>query len=271
MTHLSRVLCAVDIDNTGRAVVAHALALARRSAARLQIVHAARPDVPFNRDAVERVDYLSRLRASAEAAGVESLVSVQRGDPAEIILLHARARRADLVVIGGRRTRRGLGSVAERVARDAPCPTLVVPATAESVPAARGTVVCGVDFSPASDAAARAAVRMTEGGSHVVLLHVAIGDSDAREALERLQPMSRGRAPVFARVLTGIPVTEIVRTARVTGATLIVIGVRPRGGLARRLFGRTGLLLRDAPCPVLLVPAPDAAAAGEPDAAPRVA
>ena len=272
MRHLARVLCAVDIDTTGQRVFAHALAVARRSGARLQIVHAARPDVPFNRDATARVDYLSRLRSLAEAGGVETRVSVQRGDPAGIVLLHARARAADLIVLGATSTRRGLGSLAERVARQAPCPTLVVPPSAVGTPA-YDNVLCAVDFSAASREAARTALEMADAGSRVILLHVAAGDDQAGDALERLQPLmpvAAGRnGGVFARVLTGMPVPEILRAARVADAKLVVAGVRPRGGLARRLLGRTGLLLREAPCPILLVPA---AAAGRQQHAPaRVA
>ncbi len=273
MRQLARVLCAVDIDMTGQRVFAHALAIARRSGARLQIVHAARPDVPFNRDATARVDYLSRLRSLAEAGGVETRVSVQRGDPAGIILLHARARAADLIVLGGASTRRGFGTLAERVARQAPCPTLVVPPSAIGTPA-YDNVLCAVDFSPASEEAVRTALRMADAGNRVVLLHVANGDDEAGAALERLQPLmpQRGTANgggVFARVLTGMPAPEIARAARAAGTTLVVMGVRPRGGLARRLFGRTGLLLREAPCPVLLVPA--AAAERQQHAPARVA
>ena len=38
----------------------------------------------------------------AEGAGVDVRVTVQRGPVAEIILLHARARSADLIVLGSR-------------------------------------------------------------------------------------------------------------------------------------------------------------------------
>ena len=50
------------------------------------------------------------------------------------------------------RTRRGLSVwIAEQVLRDAPCPTFVVPQASEA-PALADSVLCAVDFSPASHA-----------------------------------------------------------------------------------------------------------------------
>ena len=161
LTRLSRVMCAVAIDDRDRHVFAHALALARRNHAKLLVVHAASLDVAFNRAATERVDFLQKLRSMAEGAGVNVRVTVQQGPVAEIILLHARARHADLLVLGTghKEIRRGLsGWIAEHVLRDAPCPTLVVPQTSEA-PALVERILCAVDFSPASHAAVREAVR----------------------------------------------------------------------------------------------------------------
>ena len=97
MKHLKRVLCAVDIDERHRQVFAHALALARRSNASLLIVHAASPVRPLNEGATERVDFLRQLHGAAEATGVDVRVTVQRGDVADVILLHAAARHPDLI------------------------------------------------------------------------------------------------------------------------------------------------------------------------------
>src|SRR5688500_15879083 len=144
LKRLSRVICAVAIDDRDRHVFAHALALARRNDAKLLVLHAASPGVAFNRGATERGDFLRTLRSMAEAAGVDVRVTVQRGPVDEIILLHARARDTDLVVLGtGRKeSRRGLsGWIAERVPRDAPCPTLVVPPTLDG-PAANDRGRC---------------------------------------------------------------------------------------------------------------------------------
>ena len=93
MKRVSQVLVAVAIDERDRQVFAHALALARRHDAKLLLLHATSPEVSLNRGATQRVDFLRRLRALADAAGVEIRVAVQTGPIHEIILLHARARK----------------------------------------------------------------------------------------------------------------------------------------------------------------------------------
>jgi nucleotide-binding universal stress UspA family protein len=62
---------------------------------------------------------------------VKVRVEQQHGDPARVIVLHANARKADIVILGSNR-RRGWrrlreGSVAERVLRRAAWPVLIVP------------------------------------------------------------------------------------------------------------------------------------------------
>ena len=282
LKRLSRVVCAVAIDDRERHVFAHALALARRNDAKLLVVHAVSPEVAFNRGATERVDFLRKLRLMAEGAGVDVRVTVQQGPVAEIILLHARARQADLIVLGtGRKeNRRGLaGWIAERVLRDAPCPTLVVPQTSEA-PALVESILCAVDLSPASHAAVREAVRVSEHGKHrVTLLHVVdrAGSTDhgheaklaphefarevSAEALTRLESLipQLGQAVAVTRVAVGRPATEILRASRNLKAPLIVIGAARRTRIGSRLFGKTGQLLRDARCPILAVPIPTVA------------
>jgi nucleotide-binding universal stress UspA family protein len=282
LKRLSRVMCAVAIDDSDRHVFAHALALARRNDAKLLVVHAASPEVAFNRGATERVDFLRKLRSMAAGAGVDVRVTVQQGPAAEIILLHARARHADLLVLGtGRKEgRRGLsGWIAERVLRDAPCPTLVVPQGSDA-PALVESILCAVDFSPASRAAVREAVRLSENGKlPVTLLHVVDGAGSVdyvhsgilathefhrglgADALPRLQSLipRLDHGAAVARVAVGRPAAEILRAARNMKAPLIVIGAARRTRIGSRLFGKTGQLLRDAHCPILAVPIPSAA------------
>jgi nucleotide-binding universal stress UspA family protein len=275
---LSRVLVAVAIDDRDRHVFAHALALARRHDATLLLLHATSPEVSLNRGATERVEFLRQLRSLADAAGVESRVAVQTGPVHEIILLHARARKVDLIVMGttANARRRGLsGWIAERVLRDAPCPTLVVPQASEPAALDLKNILVAVDFAPTSHAAIREAVQLSEYSKQpVTLLHVVdaggsllYGHSarlapnefhrgrgaDALAKLQSLIPRANEGA-VVARVAVGRPVTEILHVARDTKAQLIVIGAARRTRIGSKLFGKTGQLLRDAECPVLAVP-----------------
>jgi nucleotide-binding universal stress UspA family protein len=89
------------------------------------------PQYPFSWHQTERLELLTTLRERAERQGVPIRTVEQHGDPARTIVLHANARKADLVVLGSNR-RRGWqrfreGSVGERVLRRAEWPVLVVP------------------------------------------------------------------------------------------------------------------------------------------------
>jgi len=81
-----------------------------------------------------------RLTTLVEEAHATDLVPerlVVTGQPAAAIMSWAATKQAQLIIIGthGRRgvTRFFMGSVAERVLREAPCAVLVVPATTVSV------------------------------------------------------------------------------------------------------------------------------------------
>jgi nucleotide-binding universal stress UspA family protein len=131
MATLGRILCAIDLEKASERAFDRALNLAVISEAKLHILHATPANVPFSWRATERLEYLSGLRERAEAAGVKVRVEEQHGDPARVIVLHANARKVDLVVLGSNR-RRGWrrlrdGSISERVLRRAAWPVLIVP------------------------------------------------------------------------------------------------------------------------------------------------
>ncbi len=131
MATIGRILCAIDLEKASERAFDRALNLAIISEAKLHLLHATPANVPFSWRAAERFRYLTDLRERAEAAGVKVRVDEQHGDPAHVIVLHANARKMDLVVLGSNR-RRGWrrlreGSVSERVLRRAAWPVLIVP------------------------------------------------------------------------------------------------------------------------------------------------
>jgi nucleotide-binding universal stress UspA family protein len=131
MTTLARILCAIDLEKASERAFDRALNLAIISGAKLHLLHATPANVPFSRRASERLRYLTELRERAEAAGVKVRMDEQHGDPARVIVLHANARKIDLLVLGSNR-RRGWrrvreGSVSERILRRAAWPVLIVP------------------------------------------------------------------------------------------------------------------------------------------------
>lgn len=95
------------------------MSLALISNAKLHFLYATPANVRFSSRSGERFEYLKNLKTRAEPAGVRTRVDEQHGDPAAVIVLHANARKIDLVVLGSNR-RSGLrrlreGSVSERV------------------------------------------------------------------------------------------------------------------------------------------------------------
>lgn len=287
MNPLTRILAAVDFAKPARDAFEHALALSRTHHSQLTAVHAVPVDWPFEWDAQARAATMASLRKAADAAGVPFSERVQHGDPASMILLHARAERSDLIVLGTSQ-RSGFdrfrhGSVAETVTLRATQPVLVVPPgaggkSADSLTSLKSILVA-VDFSPGSTAAVERALSMAPPNSRVTLVHVVsriplasvspstyhlsdLGYHDllVRDAWQRLQEaisLNAGTVTnVHARVVTGDPSTEIARVANDVDADLILVGVTARGPLGRRLIGSTAArLIRVANRPVLAIPA----------------
>jgi hypothetical protein len=96
MTSLTRILCAIDLERASERAFERAVILAHISDAKLYLLHATPANVRFSSRSRERLEYLTDLKARAEAAGVRTRVDEQHGDPAAIIILHANARKMDL-------------------------------------------------------------------------------------------------------------------------------------------------------------------------------
>ena len=131
MTSIKKIVCAVDLTQASLLAFDRALSLCRASKGRLYVLHAVSADQRFSARATERLRFLRDLEARAEREGIPVRVVEQQGDPADLIVLHANSRNADLVILGSNR-RRGWrrfreGSVGERVLRRAAWPLLIVP------------------------------------------------------------------------------------------------------------------------------------------------
>ena len=122
----------------GRAALARAVSEARLRGTRLLVVDSARPGARPDADAGRLQESLAEVRAVLEGTGVDHEVHPRSdtGDPAEDIIGVAAETGADLIVIGLRRpTPVGkliLGSNAQRILLEAPCPVLAVKAGAPS-------------------------------------------------------------------------------------------------------------------------------------------
>ena len=144
-------------------------------------------------------------------------------------------------------------------------------------------VLVPTDFSYAADRALRYAVQLTRRQrSRLALLHVVAPAAipglflpsvrldlpqlvkSSKEHLARLA-QRMGIRPRLSAVKTGHAAEAILRFADETGADLIVIGARGHSTLDRLLIGTTAeRVVRQARCPVLVVPLPGITATAKP-------
>ncbi len=136
-----KLLIAVDNDPIATHAAEVGMDLARTLNAEMALIHVIDPSLIFAPDTGIAADELAlrseqdgkRLMADFRArlpAAIHALQFIPQGPPGSEIVKAAREWEADLIVIGshGRHgiTRALVGSVAEAVMRDAPCPVLVV-------------------------------------------------------------------------------------------------------------------------------------------------
>jgi nucleotide-binding universal stress UspA family protein len=119
----------------GRAALTLGAQEAKARSSTVVVVNSHRGGREFDRDdAMESETQLNEVRDELKAAGVEHEIrQLVRGmDPAEDLITVAREVSADLIVIGLRRRspvgKLILGSNAQRILLDAPCPVLAVKA-----------------------------------------------------------------------------------------------------------------------------------------------
>jgi len=136
------VLVPIDFSPYAGQALDDAIALAQKLRARVTLLHVIQPQLIAGADMgawpspsfIEELETavmgdMEGYRARVTDAGLEGEIVVVHGVPFQEILNTAKARQVDLIIMGTH-GRTGLphillGSVAERVARMAPCPVLV--------------------------------------------------------------------------------------------------------------------------------------------------
>lgn len=198
------------------------------------------------------------------------------GEVADAILNFARQKEIDLIVLGthGRAAvpKALLGSVAERVFRHSPVPVLTLgPAVCRS--AATGdprSILAAADFTPASRRAVRFAAGLAhEHRSRLTVVHVLdpkqlqhVPDRAAVEHGVELRLLDLLGAENEAlhcsiRIEVGRIKEKILEVANEEAADLLVLGVRPSGGVLDRLvIPHAYELVCESPCPVLTLREP---------------
>ena len=303
MIKIQRILCPTDFSDFSRRALDHAVAIARWYESTVTLLHVCAvppvaayapgsgvlPSAALTRE--DRDALLATMRRFAESeagTNVPLELDIAEGSAAAAILAKAEAMEADLLAMGthGRSgfARLVLGSVTERVLRQATCPVLTVPrGVPDAVPAPPvlfKEIVCAIDFSDSAMHALNYAMSLAqEAGAELTVVHVielppevpreahetvlagprslreyvALAEEDRRPRLNEAIPDAvRAYCTVNTVMATGKPYREILRVAEEQKADLLVIGVHGRGPVDRLLFGSTAQhLVRMASCPVL--------------------
>jgi len=286
---INKILCAVDFSSGSEQAMAAAVRLATEHDGELVLLHAwnvpavlageyAYPTDILTQIAEDAQRGLSAAVAEATKRGLKRVTAkLVHGLPWQQIVDAAKVDPAiDLIVTGSRgRTGIGrvlLGSVAELVVRHAPCPVLTVHPQNEPKPFSH--VLCPVDFSPTSRAAAELAVELAKpAGASVTLLHVidmafASGELRPRGIYRDLDRRAAELLDAWVHELAARPAVRVIQQTRIgsPGAELlaaleddrtfdlVVMGSHGRIGLPRLALGSVAeKTVRHAPCPVLVV------------------
>ena len=226
-----------------------------------------------------------RLRELGDALPSERVwLEIREGDVTTTLSAIAREFAAELLVIGVHEDRpdhvRTLGSTAQQLVDVADMPVLVVGGNTSIAPA---RILVPLDRSATAQAALCWAEVMRERlDAEVVMLHVVppgvMSRAMAAVALasgtlvpdpidHRLEATSSDewlalatsagipRSRLTSEVAFGEAFPEILASARRLGAGLVVMGRRGAGGVRRAVLGSVvAAVLRDPPCPVLVVP-----------------
>jgi len=278
LDHPRHILAPVDFSQLSQLALRYAAAFSRCSGAKLTVLHVSSFDVPpyFTKGQLEQIqeqlrasqgrarqDLADFARAALEAELPEHDLLVIEGRPAEGILRAASRTGADLIAMGthGRSgfNRLMLGSVTERVLREADVPVLTVrretPAPAE--PLQIREILCPVnDTAIARKALAQAAQMARCFGATLTVLHVheAKADDGIADLCAWVPPEQRAQCRIRELERSGEASREIIGQAADSGCDLLVIGAQHRRFFDTTVVGSTSVrVVRHAPCPVLTV------------------
>lgn len=273
----ARIACATDFSADGTAAFVHALAIAvaQGDETRLAILNASSDragSVSWERFPSVRDTLAGWGRIDRDAAGltirealdiVVSKVALANGDPLDLLTAHLANHPVDLLVLGTE-GRTGLPrwlhpSFAERLARRSEAMSLFVHRdSAGFIDGARGElrlnrIVLPVDHAPVAQLAVEQAIRLTalvdQPAIELIVLHVGA-------QAPPLDLPSCFEFATYVELREGPVAREILAAARDRPTDLIIMPTAGHDGLLDALRGSvTEQVLREAPCPVLAIPA----------------
>lgn len=280
---LKDIVFATDFSPAAANALLYATDLARRFHAALHVVNAVEPanyslppETWHTADQARDLE-TKKLRAFLQTSfpDIESEVQIWEGTVSQVLTSAIDRDRADLVVLGTHgRTGAGkllLGSSAEEILRNAPCPVLTVGPHAQTEQQWQlNEILYATDFSPASLSGAHYAIALArEYNARLTLLHVIedrkvdelVHESDliasSGRLLRNLVPRGTLREELRCEVKQGTPADKIIEVAQQVRAGLIVLGARRSSGVpgaASHLpIATVHKVIAQAPCPVLTV------------------
>ena len=281
---LKNILFATDFSKAADAAVPIAIDIAQRYGAKVYGVHvnrfddytAAAPNAwAAMAEAAERENKEDAGRLNEQLQCIDHEVVVGGGKTCEVISDLIEQKEIDLVVLGTRgRTGLGkalLGSVAEQILRQSPCPVLTVGPHVNlwsDEYAKMREILYATDLEGDFPIAAPHAISLAqENQAHLVLLHVIenpkVGDlvnsSQVKQSKERkLQQLVTRQAGLWCDptyiVEQGPAAEKILDVAKRRHTDLIVLGARSAKSLATHLnTGTVHKVVSQATCPVLTV------------------
>lgn len=288
MINIQRILHPTDLSVESDEALRYALALARSYEAKLTFLYCKRPSSVSewvnSSQALELIQQALFTHLDAnELKMLDWEVIVAEDDNVALTITgEAVKRQADLIVMRSRRRPHAavlLGSTAEAVSRNAPCPVLVThPNEREWVGLSTGEidlqrVLVAYDFSADSDLALNYALSLAqEYQAEVHLVHV-IGsvredqpevawtdtgvDSPYKDVAARLQQVVPKEVFLWCKVInavrSGRPADEIIAYAKEKEIDIVCMGASGAGFRLGALLGSTvDRVLRRAPCPVFV-------------------
>lgn len=267
------MLVGVSFDETGKAAVAIGRALAAHHQAKLVLVHASGLAATLDEERARKVR--ERLERSAERCRGEGLdveTLVECGFAEVVLASAARARHADLVVVGthGREGAQRVlrGSVAEEVAREGVASVLIVKRATEAGLPER--VLVATDFSEPSAAGLEVALAIAAPGARIDVVHAfdppgRLGLPPSDGELDQLRTAAAEQGAALAAsapegrelhfsLVDGEPAEVVPERVEKGEHDLVVAGTHGRRGIRRALLGSVAeQLARKVACNVLIV------------------
>ncbi len=281
--HAARVAFNMAKSYDAKICILHVLGVPTRGFSQVVLDVKTKEQVILDDEYIAWVEEEIKVHYSKQLETIQNFeINVAVGLPHREILRAARESAPDLIVMGGSTgddedsvyKKSMVGSTLQRVAKVAPCPLLVVNRPAASFWGGMSNVVFGTDFSKASDAAFRFALKLVKAlNCELHIFHALdIGsmhlgrsmtqdeiESNLRESLRRIRgryiPEMKDVAEYDFEVWEGIPYVEIVKYAREKHADLIIMAHHTQKASQEdtRLGSNIEQVIVRAGCPVISI------------------